>query len=187
MSLIELMVVVGIIVIGAGIATLSLRTGREQYRADSAARVVEEQLRTARQYAIDQRRVVRLTFTAPGTITTFARNYDPVNKKFLWPQLGQDSISSDFQFDAESGLPNPGPDGFGNGKSAIDFNTNTSLNFWPDGSVQDGDGTVNGVLLSGVVYVAMPGRKGTSRAVSVFGPVGSVHVYQLSGSTWVSK
>ena len=77
------------------------------------------------------------------------------------------NLPNDIQFGVQAGFPNPGPDGFGTGTTAIGFNNcvlvgTNCLIFYPDGSAQDDLGNFN----SGVIYLSPPGDLYNSRAVS---------------------
>ena len=183
-SLVELVIAIAVILIGSAVALVSIQSTVKNYHVVTATRTVEMQMRLARQYAIDMRRVVHLHFATPGTISSEYRNGTDLHGNYIWASLGSIDLPNDVQFDAEASLPNPGPDGFGSGTLAIDFDNHADVYFWPDGSAKDNTGAN---LVSGVVYVAQAGNKKSQRAVTLFGATGSARVYWLSGTQWVKQ
>ena len=67
-SLVETLLVIGIMSVVGGMATMQIAVARPAMKGDSAMRVVMAQMRTARELAITQRRYVRVAFTTPGTV-----------------------------------------------------------------------------------------------------------------------
>lgn len=177
-SVIELMIVVAIILIVATAASLNISTVLKNARINTALENTVNQLRMARQGAIDQRCIYVVTFTAPRTI----RMQRIVNG--LTSDVGTLDLPRDVEFRAETGIPNSPattPDQFGIGRFAIDFSVDfggagTQLYFQPDGSALDNLGRVN----NGVVYIARPGELPSSRAVSVFGSTGRIRSWRLA-------
>jgi prepilin-type N-terminal cleavage/methylation domain-containing protein len=182
-SLIELVIALSIIMIVAAISLVNGPTILANSRVDTAYKTVLEQMRQARQAAVDERRVYRITFQAPGTIITElvpranGCAYNPAVPKRT------STLPTDIQFRAEAGIPTaPGqtPDGFGTGANAIDFDIDfggavTQIYFQPDGSAQDNLCRVN----NGLVYMARPGQWRTSRAVSMLGTTGRIKGWRL--------
>src|SRR5579872_6635378 len=68
-SLLELMVVMGIVMVMAGFATITLMTSVRSTRVDTAYQTTMMELRMARQQAIDTRDVFKVDFVTPGTMT----------------------------------------------------------------------------------------------------------------------
>ena len=182
-SLIEMLIVVGIVVIVSAIAVGTLQSTVRDSHVNSAYMTTLTTMRQARETAIAQRRTYILTFVAPGTIT-------------VAPQVaGTGSLNltatlpSDVSFDAEPTIPNSVatvPDGIGLGAStgAIDFDVNVGaggssvIYFWPDGSARDVAGNLN----DGVVYIARPGQLPTSRAITLRGLTGRLRGWRLQPS-----
>ena len=180
----ELIVVMVIMMIISAAFLLNVVTIQANSRVDSASKMVLEQMRQARQAAVDERRVYRITFQAPATIITelvprgnVGCTYNPAVPKRT------EILPYDIQFRAEPGIPNtPGqtPDNLGTGGNAIDFDIDfgggvTQIYFQPDGSAQDNLCRVN----NGLVYMARPGQLASSRAVSLLGTTGRIKGWRL--------
>jgi prepilin-type N-terminal cleavage/methylation domain-containing protein len=179
-SLIELIVVVGILLVATGFSVANLIPAIRNSRADAAMQTTLTQVRRARQSAIDERRVYVVTFVLPATVQTQRIELDGTVT-----QVSTVPVSSDLSFQVVSGIPtSPAtPDGFGSGGVAIDLNSGNQIRFQPDGSAQDAGGVL---LAGGVVYVARTGDLTSSRAVSVFGATGRIRGWKLeqeSGGT----
>ena len=195
-SLVELLVVIGIIMIVAAISAVNMQTSLAAGRVDTAYDMVLGQLRAARQRSISERRVYRVTLTQPaltaGTITTDLMPANPPGCAYN-PPIGQGTVALpyDMRFAVVSGIPTSSttvPDGFGTGSTAIDMDQTwtsggTQLYFQPDGSAQDNLCRP----ASGVVYVARPGQLQTSRAITVYGTTGRIKGYRLVVSGGVAS
>lgn len=182
-SLIELLIVIVVIMIALGVAVLSLPRALAASRLNSGVQTTLSQLRSARQEAIARRMAYRVTFTLPGTILTerLVQGQPPVAERTT-------SLPPEIQFLAPPGLPSPGPDGFGNGRLAIDFDQangggSTVVLFEPDGTALDAAGNPD----DGVVYIAHARRLAPPRAISMWGATGRFKVWYLTtkgGPKW---
>jgi prepilin-type N-terminal cleavage/methylation domain-containing protein len=206
-SLIEMMIVVAIALIMMAITFITFQPASQDARINGAYDSVLTQLRIARERAIAERTryIVSFGATVPpaGVFGTVPRAVPPPDPKsiqlWVWrtgvpvgpPPVSVNSfeLPFDVQFQAVAGLPNPGPDNWGTGARAIDFNQGVGLGgltyvmFMPDGSSQDELGNSN----SGVVYIARAGVLSSSRAVTVFGTTGRVRGWRLNGAAWVEQ
>jgi hypothetical protein len=172
--------------------------------ADTAAQLVQQDLRLARQYAVSNRVQYRLTFNAPSgivldqliTTTTIVSGAPSVTTTVT--NVSSDSIPSTVSFQILGGMPED-PDGFcsclpppgvcscapqSNGgvsppTVAIDFNGTNQIFFQPDGAGRD----VNGKLCNGVVYSAISGDMGSARTITVWGSTGQIKMYKLYASS----
>src|ERR1700694_5994822 len=116
-SLIEMMVVVGILGILSGIAVVQIGVSRPGALGDGAMRVVLAQMNTARQLAITQRRNMRLVFDQGSRVQI-------IREEVPGPTLTTIStviFEGTLQFVLVSGLPDT-PDAFGY-SSATTFTT----------------------------------------------------------------
>jgi Tfp pilus assembly protein FimT len=176
-SAVELLVVAAIILLTATIAVVSFGTTMTSSRVNSAVQLTVNQLRMARQEAMDRRMQYRVTFSAPQTILTErVVGGVPTTERTT-------NLPGAVQFLAVSGLPPAGktPDNFGSGVAAIDFDQATGgggtvISFYPDGTAQDALGNPN----DGVIYVAQPGQLYSSHAISMWGATGRFKVWYLS-------
>jgi prepilin-type N-terminal cleavage/methylation domain-containing protein len=189
-SLLELLIVISIGLVMAGVSIMALGPLYKENHLDSAYDTTLSVIRTYRSQSITQSKRYIITFTNPGTITVQWWQYAvPVSPAPV--QVAQYTLPSDVTFSVQAGFPAASPDGFGTGVTAIDFDQGMGLGsqdyimFMPDGSSQDTLGNYN----SGVLYLTQTG--GTvysSRAIDVFGTTGRIRgwrLYNVAGTnTW---
>jgi prepilin-type N-terminal cleavage/methylation domain-containing protein len=178
-SLLEMMVVVAIAFIAAAVSLMSLQPVLRQTRVTGAYNTTLMAMRRAREASIGERRryLVRFSNAAvPNTVTISPADPAPGGVRVTY------SLPLDVQFATVTGMPAAGPDGFGNGTVAIDFDQNiatptkTDVYFYPDGSAQDANNNIN----NGVVYVARPGELNTSMAISLWGATGRLRGWRYT-------
>jgi len=202
-SLLEMMTVIAIALILATVSFITLMPLFQKDHVDEAYDTTLSVLRTYRNLAIAQGNRYIILPTAPRTITVQLWGYVPPPGVSPAPQtVATYNLPVDIQFAVQAGFPNPGPDGFGNGGTAI--YTQNALNaqpancnviaggqpcfiFEPDGSAQDDTG-FPGNYVSGVIYLTLPGQTYSSRAIDVWGTTGRIRgwrLYNVSGAnTW---
>lgn len=199
-SLIEMMIVVAVMMIVAGIGFMALQPALKDARANQAFDRVLMQLRVARQRAIAERKQYIVCFgagSAPlGALTPRGAPNASSIQVFRWDggtalsaavQISTNDLPSDMQFQTLAGLPNTVttvPDGFGNAGTAIDFdqgvgggNKNQVL-FMPDGAARDIGGNWN----SGIIYVARSGDLYSAHAITLYGATGRIRGWRLLSS-----
>lgn len=189
-SLLEMLIVVAIGFTMAGITFISLMPLFQENHVDQAYDTTLSVIRNYRNLAITQSTRYIITFTPPRTITVqfwgFAVPVSPAPY-----QVAQYTLPQDIQFAVQAGFPNPGPDNFGTGATAVQMNACATVGqdcwvFYPDGSAQDDVGNFN----NGVVYITRPGSIYSSRAIDVWGTTGRVRgwrLYNQSGNKWVQQ
>ena len=192
-SVIELMIVVVIGMVMAGVSIMALMPLYRQNHVDAAYDTTLSVIRTYRNQAITQSKRYIITFTTPGTITVQSWGTGvPVAPAPV--TLATYTLPNDIQYAVQPGFPATAPDSFGTGLVAIDFDQGMGLGsqnyimFMPDGSSQDTLGNYN----SGVVYLTQTGSNvNTARAVSVFGTTGRVRGWRLDSvagsNTWAEQ
>ena len=177
-SLIEMMVVLAIVMIASGISFMTLQPTLRNIRVTNAYNTALMTMRRAREAAIAERRTYIVTFNngvAPNAITIAPGSNTPGGLTLTV------TLPPDVLFRAEPGVPNVGPDGFGAGGTAIDFDQNVAgglknaVYFLPDGSAQD----VNSNMNNGVVYLARAGELYSSRAITLWGATGRLRGWRL--------
>jgi len=190
-SLLEMMIVVAIIIIIATIGFISLQPVLKETRISNAYNTTLMAMRRAREAAISQRRTYIVTFNnaaLPHSVNIAPASITPGGLTATY------TISPDVQFTVVgTSFPNPGPDGFGNGRNAIDFDQavvgagaadKLSIYFMPDGSAQD----VNNNINNGVIYLTRPNELYTARAITLWGVTGRLRgwkLYNVAGvATW---
>ncbi|MFZ0430748.1 MAG: prepilin-type N-terminal cleavage/methylation domain-containing protein [Acidobacteriota bacterium] len=175
-SVIEIVIVVAAVAIGAALAIPTINETIQYYDAESALQIVAAQLRQGRQQAVDFRRVTRVTFTAPRTVTTARLDAGD------WTDVVAMQLPRDFEFRIEAGLPldeEDTPDRLG-AAAAVDFSGEATLFFRPDATATNSLGQISG----GIVYLAKPGELETARAVTVFGSTGRIKPWHFANGVW---
>ncbi len=179
-SILEMMICIVIALIGAGIAFISVKPVIQLSHVNNAYNITLAAMRIAREQAIGTRRVYIVAFNnavTPNKITITQGNTGAVFATYTLPD--------DVFFMVQGGYPATGPDSFGTGAVAIDFDQNvagasatdkSSLYFYPDGSVQD----INQNTNSGVIYIARNGDLTTPRAITVWGATGRLRGWRIS-------
>jgi type II secretory pathway pseudopilin PulG len=180
-SVIELMLVVGIMGVVTGIAVVQIGSSKQGLSGDGAMRVILSQSNQARELAITQRRNMRLVFTAPNLV-------EIKREEVPWPTAaGPPTLTTISSVLFEGGLQfqkiaGDTPDALGtsDNATAIAFSIATEVKFAPDGTLIDQDGNT----LNGTVFVAVPNQKLTARAVTFFGSTGRIRAYRWDGTGW---
>lgn len=175
-SLIEMMAVVAIVLIISAISVVSLQAPLQAGRVTNAYNITLGAMRQARDISIAQRQTYYATFSnaaVPNTITITQGGTGTVVSTFQLP--------TDVAFVAQTGLPGVGPDNFGAGGTAIDFDQGVGggaksvIYFYPDGTGQD----VNGNINNGVIYIARSGQLYSTHAITVWGATGRLRGWRL--------
>ncbi len=172
-SALELVGGISVLAIVTCFAVVTMDGARPGIQANAAMNQVVAQLRTARELAITERCSYEVRFTPPGRIQ-LRRLGTPSG----FTDLPYVSLSNAAQFALFAGLPDT-PEGFGNSEP-ISFRNTTTLTFLSDGTVVDS----HSAPLNGTVFLGIPGRPETARAVSIAGKTGHVTAYYWTGSGW---
>ncbi len=164
---------------GGAVAVMNISGALRGTHVETAYQNTLNQLRFARQVAIDKRTVCRVDFAAPGTITVTQAFADgtPVQTETI-------TLPADVQYTIVTGMPTPPaatPDNIGNGTIAIDFDQvkaggGTTIFFQPDGSALDAFGLPN----DGVIYMARPNELSGARAITLLGTTGRIRGWRLA-------
>lgn len=185
-SLLETVVVISIIMVLAGMAIVQSFGSTESYQVNSASDVVVSQLRIARQLAISNRRVVEVWIdSAPESDGRYHVKYQQQ------PAPGTSEVAGTLvsvpipaiaQFVLESGVPDT-PMAFGNSAPVYIGNPPVSggppiMQFNPTGTFTDNTGNS---LLYGTVFIGVPNKVATARAVTIMGGTGRVRAYTYEG------
>jgi type II secretory pathway pseudopilin PulG len=199
-SLLELMIGVMIAMILTAVATMSYQPIIQQQHVANAYNTTLLALRRAHDQAQADMRVYLVTFSPAaagvngGTITV---TQDIPSA----PVLFSATLPTDVTFHIEPGIPTSPttapttPDGFGTGSSTFDFDQvagggSQLIYFYPDGSAQDA-GPNGGNVNNGVVYLGMPGKLITCRAISLWGYTGRLRGWRLVQKatvwTWIQS
>ena len=187
-SLLEGMIVVGIVMIMLGMALVQSYGSMESYRANAAMDTIVSQLRVARQLAISQRRNVSVSFNTTASPQTITYQIIPNPGDIVQPGAVTVPISQLVHFSGVAGEPDT-PMAFGTCAGAYGVCVaNVSggppaMEFTSVGQFTDNTG-VN--TLNGTVFVVIPGQIATARAVTVMGSTGRVRSYTYVGGSTTS-
>jgi prepilin-type N-terminal cleavage/methylation domain-containing protein len=193
-SMIEAVIVVGIISVLTAITVFQSFGTMETYEANSALDTVIGQLRAARQVAIAERRPVQVTFTpvsADHGLPTISyttdlnvgiakQNYDQDNGVGANNTTGNccgTPLPRQTQFLLENNVPDT-PMAFGMcGPVCIGGVSGGpgTMYFSPTG--QFSQDTAGVLPLNGTIFIGIPGRPDTARAVTILGGTGRVRPY----------
>jgi type II secretory pathway pseudopilin PulG len=191
-SMIELMVVVGLIMIISAMALVAYLPTLQDARFDTAMRQVLDQLRQAREYSIANRRYVQVAFptvvAAGGTqyqvVITQKNSFLTPGGGIIDPVLSTVPIQFPAQFLVFPGSPDT-PDAFGN-NSAIVFGGTAGGP--PAGMYFQSDGELVSAAtlqpINGTIFLGVPGKPTSSRAITVLGSTGRVRGWKSNGTTW---
>ncbi len=178
-SLIEVLVAVAIISIILGMALLNYGSILPNLKANSAMDQLLYQLRSARERAIAHRREVQVQFVGTNQLTITE----------IWllgtaPPASTVSFEGGAQYIILPGVPDlPPPFNFGN-TAPVYFGGLSGgppiMKFSTTGALIDGGNTV----VNGTVFMGIPGKPSTARAISILGATGRVREYHWDGSQW---
>lgn len=175
-TLIELMVVVGVIGVTAAIAVLVMPSALRAARADSGVTRVVAALRTAREQAISQRRLIRVAFNAPDQVVVTRVDVPGPGTTVL----NTVQLEGDITFQVYAGVPDT-PDAFGNAQPAS-FGGATSVAFTSEGGFVD----QNGDPVNGTVFMGRYSDVTSARAVTIFGPTALIRQWRWDGRQWAN-
>jgi prepilin-type N-terminal cleavage/methylation domain-containing protein len=175
-TLIETLVVLGIIGVLAGVSIMMMPGAILSAKADSGAARVVSVLRTAREQAIAQRRTMRVTFNPPNEIVISRVGVEaPVPS--VTP-IGTTVLEDGVAFGLFTGIPDT-PDLFGNA-TATAFGTATAIAFTSEGWFIDQSGDP----VNGTVFLGKEDQPQSARAVTIFGPTALIREWRWNGSQW---
>ena len=178
-SLMELLVAVAIISVILGMALLNYGNILPNFRANSAMDQLLYQLRSARERAIAHRREVQVQFVGTNQLTITE----------IWllgtaPPASTVSFEGGAQYIILPGVPDlPAPFNFGNTVPVYFGGLSGGppiMKFSTTGALIDGGNT----LVNGTVFMGIPGKPSTARAISILGATGRVREYHWDGSQW---
>lgn len=192
-TLLETLVVVGIIFTMTGILVMKSFGSMESYKANSALDVVVSQLRVARQLAISQRRTVIVTvdttFTGGGPSQHINYQVQPRPNSGDAPgPVVSVALPGQTRYVLPAGVSDT-PMAFGTcgGNAVCIGNVNGGppiMQFNSTGTFTDGTGLTP---LNGTIFVGLPNQPLMTRAVTVMGGTGRVRPYTYTGPTggWI--
>jgi len=175
-SLVELLILSSALLVLASVAIPTINETMQYYRTETALQMVIGQIRQARQASVDKRTAHMVVFNLSGSVRTLQR------QDFGWQEISDIPLPEKTAFHIPDGAPASGeytPDGMG-GYSPVYFRSGNSILFRPDGTAVDAYGQV----VSGIVYIAEPGKPETARAITVFGSTGRIRSWKFEDGIW---
>lgn len=185
-SLLEAVVVLGLMMVMLSFAIFKSTNMMPNYKADTAQDVVVSALRQARQVGITQRRDVQVWVdqTFSGTDQVQHINYQVVPIGGDQPQpLVSVALPQGAQMVLEGGVPDT-PMAFGNSAAVYIGNVGGGppvMKFRSTGAFTD----PNYAPLNGTIFIGVPGQAFTARAVTIMGGTGRVRPYSWTGAAWI--
>jgi len=173
-SMVEVCIVVALTSIIGSFAVLNINGIMPGMTANEAMYQTVAQLRSAREAAIAQRRNVELRF--PGDNQIQSVRHDLPDGTTV---LSDIALSHGCQFVLFEDVPDS-PDTFGN-TAAVDFGGAATLTFLSDGTLVDNQNNP----LSGSIFIGLPGKPETARAVTILGATGRIRSYRWTGTAWI--
>ena len=178
-SLLEILTAVAVISVVLGMAMLNYGSILPNFKANSAMDQLLYQLRSARERAIAHRREVQVQFIGTNQLQIteiWPVGTAPVDKPV--------SFEGGAQFIVFPSVPDiPAPFNFGN-IAPVYFGGLSGgppiMKFSTTGAFIDGGNT----LVNGTVFMGIPGRSSTARAISILGATGRVREYHWDGTQW---
>jgi prepilin-type N-terminal cleavage/methylation domain-containing protein len=173
-SLIEMMIVVAMIAVLAGIAVPVSSGMITRARAESANLEVLTWLESARNRAIAERRNFEVTFDQDADLITIER-VEPDDERTPIAIHALENGLTFMQFDGVDDTP----DEFGD-ESDVEIEGDAPHMFTSDGSFID----ANGDPVNGTIFLGKEDQIETAGAITVFGVTGMLRVWKLAGSSW---
>ena len=185
-SLVEVLVVIGLLLITSGIVVTRMKTTVSALDADNASNLVSSEFAYARQLAVDQRRNMIVSFQGSNEIKVTRQELDGSTT-----MVSDVSLPAGYTFGFPAGIGDT-PDKFlagstlytsaGTGGTAVYIGPGTTGKFMGDGTFADN----SNVLVNGSVFTRSS-DSWTARAVTVSGATGKLKQYGLKGTIWVVK
>ncbi len=177
--MIETVFAISIMLIIAAMAIFNIQGTLPGIYGDAALASARDQMRTAREMAISQRRSVQVTFPSSNQIQLH-RLDQPAGQTDFPPV----TLSSRGQFMLFPGLPDA-PPSFGN-NGPIEFGGQVGgpgmMVFQSDGSFVDFN---TGQPINGTLFIGLPNNSSSARALTMLGATGRARSYRWNGSQWM--
>lgn len=188
-TIVELLVVVGMIFVIAAMAMVQLQPAWQQAQANAGMNQIKSVMRTARETAISQRRTIAVKFTGTNTISLYQYVVVGATSTLATTPFLTMPIQKNVNFMTFAAMPDT-PDAFGlpGGGSGIEFGLvvggpPTGMQFQSDGTFTDG----TGIPINGTVFLGVTNIPATARAITVLGNTGRVRAYYGTGKGWFQQ
>jgi type II secretory pathway pseudopilin PulG len=176
-SLLEALVVMGMISVILTMTIISFTNILPNSRANSAMDQVLSEMRSAREQAIAHRREVQVQFAGANQLTI-----SEIWLKGTPPAPVTYTFEGGAQYMVFAGVPDT-PMGFGNSSPIYLANLAGGppiMKFTTNGAFIDG----NNNPVNGTVFLGLTGKNQTARAITILGATGRVRQYHWDGSQW---
>jgi prepilin-type N-terminal cleavage/methylation domain-containing protein len=181
-TLLEVLVVVGLMGVLAGMALMVSPTFSRTARADASVQQLVDAVRSAREMAISQRRNIELQFVGLNAVQTVRIDIGTNGVQTGTTVLRTVELENRMQFRRDPAVADDTPEQFpGIGAIAFGVPAATRRIFTSEGTFVDQDGDP----LNGTVYLAVPEEPNSSRAITVMGPTALIKVWRWNGREWV--
>jgi len=172
-SAVELIAGISALVVVAGFTVVNMQGARLGIQANAALDQVVVQLQTARELAVAERCSYQILFRPLNQLQLRRLDVPSAFTDFRPASLGTTA-----EFTLFAGLPDT-PQGFGNAR-AIHFGKTPTVAFASDGRLVDSAGQP----VNGTIFLGIPDRPETARAVTIEGATGRITAYHWTGSAW---
>jgi type II secretory pathway pseudopilin PulG len=173
------MMVVALIGITLAIAIPVSNSFVQLSKADSSLVHAMAAIDTARDRAVAERRNFVVSFVMPDKIDLIRQEIDASGAVIGTTITDRFILENGQQFVKFPAIPDT-PDLFG-ASSATSFTGTAPFMFTSDGSLVDSSGDIS----NGSIFLGIPNRPDTARAVTVFGVTGLTRSWKWRGSQWL--
>ena len=183
-TLLELLVVVGLMGVVAAMAMMVSPALTQTKRSDSGMEQALDAIRSAREVAISQRRNVRLSFVGITAFQTLREDIDSTGTVTGTTILRTVQLENRMQIRLDPDVLVNTPDRFPTSarpSTATAFSGPTPVRFTSEGTFVD----ANGDVTNGTITLSIPGMKNSARAVTVMGATALIRSWRWNGSAWV--
>lgn len=177
-SLIEMLVIVGIIAVLSAVAIPVTADQIRRAKADSGSEVAIRAIAAARARAIAERRNVELTLTAPNRVQLTRQDVNASGVTTGTTLISDSNLEGGQEFRRFAGQGDT-PDLFG-GSGTINYGGIPPVMFTTDGTLVDSAGDV----VNATIFLGVANQPTTARAVTILGVSGLMRTYKWSGTQW---